>query len=142
MAAGIYTVLVPKFINETAPSELKGPFGAMSQLLVTFGIFLTALVCIKLPYFTFSQQDSCQIIQVQVDRQVFTSEADIASIVGAWSVQSQWRLVWGIPSVLAIVQSLLVVFVFNFETPYHLKKTEQWEKLEQLMALIYHKSHV
>ena len=57
-------------------------------------------------------------------------------------MQSQWRLVWGIPSVLAIVQSLLVVFVFNFETPYHLKKTEQWEKLEQLMALIYHKSHV
>lgn len=30
LAVGVFTVLVPKFINETAPSELKGPFGAMS----------------------------------------------------------------------------------------------------------------
>lgn len=30
MAAGVYTVLVPKFINETAPNEYKGPFGAFS----------------------------------------------------------------------------------------------------------------
>ena len=72
MAAGIYTVLVPKFINETAPSELKGPFGAMSQLLVTFGIFLTALICIRLPYFTFSQADECQILQVQVSSHTYT----------------------------------------------------------------------
>lgn len=30
LAAGVYTVLVPKFINETAPSEYRGPLGAMS----------------------------------------------------------------------------------------------------------------
>ena len=30
ISIGIFSVLVPKFINETVPSELKGPFGAMS----------------------------------------------------------------------------------------------------------------
>jgi cyanate permease len=30
LSVGVFTVLVPKFINETAASELKGPFGAMS----------------------------------------------------------------------------------------------------------------
>ena len=53
MAAGVYTVLVPKFINETVPRDLKGPFGAMSQFMVTFGILVPALLALHLPYFTF-----------------------------------------------------------------------------------------
>jgi hypothetical protein len=30
MAAGAFTVFVPKFINEISPKEFKGPFGAIS----------------------------------------------------------------------------------------------------------------
>jgi len=30
MASGAYTVYIPKFINEVAPNEYKGPFGAIS----------------------------------------------------------------------------------------------------------------
>jgi MFS family permease len=30
MSAGTFTVLCPKFISEVAPTEYKGPFGAMS----------------------------------------------------------------------------------------------------------------
>ena len=30
IAAGVNTVLVPKFITETAPKELNGTFGAIS----------------------------------------------------------------------------------------------------------------
>lgn len=48
MASGAYTVMVPKFINETAPQELKGPFGAMSQISVTVGIFVCALLGLPL----------------------------------------------------------------------------------------------
>jgi hypothetical protein len=62
MAAGVYTVLVPKFINETAPSELKGPFGAISQIMVTVGILLVALLALRIPYFTFNSDD--QVIWV------------------------------------------------------------------------------
>jgi cyanate permease len=52
MAAGVYTVLVPKFINETAPCELKGPFGGISQVMVTAGILMVAILALPIPYFT------------------------------------------------------------------------------------------
>ena len=55
MAAGVYTVLVPKYINETAPTELQGPFGTFSQIMVTLGILLVALLALRIPYFTFGQ---------------------------------------------------------------------------------------
>lgn len=61
MATGVYTVLVPKFITETAPNELKGPFGAISQLLVTLGIFVAAQLAIRIPYFTFQETNGCSI---------------------------------------------------------------------------------
>ena len=44
ISAGAFTVLVPKFIMETAPTELKGSYGALSQIAVTLGIFVTALL--------------------------------------------------------------------------------------------------
>ncbi len=62
---GVFSVLVPKFINETAPSELKGPFGAMSQFMITFGILVVALIGLAIPYFSFSNiNDPCQIMQI------------------------------------------------------------------------------
>ena len=30
LAIGAYTIFVPKFINETTPTELKGPYGGIS----------------------------------------------------------------------------------------------------------------
>ncbi len=47
MASGSFSVLVPGFskvfiltilVNELAPTELKGPFGALTQILITVGI--------------------------------------------------------------------------------------------------------
>lgn len=49
MAAGSYSVFVPKFINEVAPLEYKGPFGGISQFMLTLGIFMAALICIPIP---------------------------------------------------------------------------------------------
>jgi len=49
MAAGAFTVFVPKFINEVAPPEFKGPFGAISQFTLTLAIFIASLMCIVIP---------------------------------------------------------------------------------------------
>lgn len=46
---GIFSVLVPKFINETAPSEYKGPYGVMSQFMITFGILVSSLLGLNIP---------------------------------------------------------------------------------------------
>lgn len=49
IAAGAFTVVVPKFINELSPPEYKGPFGAISQFMLTLAIFLAALMCTAIP---------------------------------------------------------------------------------------------
>lgn len=62
ISIGVFSVLVPQFINETAPSELKGPFGAMSQFMITFGILIQSLVGLIFPYFYFEKDSECSII--------------------------------------------------------------------------------
>ena len=68
MAAGVYTALVPKFINETAPMELQGPFGAFSQLMITTGILIVSLLVLRIPYFTFLDENGCDLIWVTQDQ--------------------------------------------------------------------------
>jgi len=40
IAAGSYSVFCPKYIAETAPTEIKGPAGGLSQICITFGILV------------------------------------------------------------------------------------------------------
>ena len=49
LAAGAFTVFVPSFINEITPTELKGPFGSATQILITFGIFVSNILGLPLP---------------------------------------------------------------------------------------------
>jgi len=113
-AVGAFTVIVPKFINETSPHELKGPFGAISQLMVTFGIFLAALLGVAIP----SQDPS-----TDEDASFYYLE--------------YWRIVWGLPILLAILQSSLLFTLFRYDTPFYLKKRGEFEPLTELMRKIY-----
>jgi hypothetical protein len=56
--------LVPKFIVEASPNELKGAFGAISQFMVTIGILLVALLGLNIPYFTFQSDNYCNVLWV------------------------------------------------------------------------------
>ena len=105
MAAGAFTVMVPKFINETAPQELKGPYGALSQISITVGIFVCALLGLPVP------EDP--------------EDGEIVTINSFW-VQNYWRVVWSIPIFLALLQSTLLFLVFKYDTPFKLKKMGQF----------------
>jgi len=39
-SAGLYSFLTPKYISETAPTEVSGTFGGISQLACTVGILI------------------------------------------------------------------------------------------------------
>mmetsp|Transcript_39691 Transcript_39691/g.60823 ORF Transcript_39691/g.60823 Transcript_39691/m.60823 type:complete len:86 (+) Transcript_39691:330-587(+) len=43
-AVGNFSVYCPKFIAETAPIEIKGPAGALTQISITFGILIAFTV--------------------------------------------------------------------------------------------------
>ena len=49
MSCGAFTVICPKFISEVAPTEYKGPYGALSQLMCVAGILVLSLLCLAIP---------------------------------------------------------------------------------------------
>ncbi len=40
---GIASFVVPLYLSETAPAEIRGSMGTLFQLMITIGIFLIAL---------------------------------------------------------------------------------------------------
>ena len=44
ISVGGFSVFCPKYIAETAPIEIKGPAGALTQICVTFGILIAFMV--------------------------------------------------------------------------------------------------
>jgi MFS family permease len=112
LAAGSFTVFVPSFINELTPTELKGPFGSATQLLVTFGILVSNLLGIPLP-----------------------SENDLEK--SDFIKYEYWRVLFALPIVFAIVQEVLLFTVFNYETPKYLKQIGKKDELQAIMNRIY-----
>jgi len=41
LASGSFSVFCPKYISETAPIEIRGPAGGLTQICITFGILLS-----------------------------------------------------------------------------------------------------
>ena len=44
MAAGGFSVFCPKYISEVSPREVSGPAGAMFQVMVCLGIFISLVI--------------------------------------------------------------------------------------------------
>lgn len=49
MASGAFTVFIPKYTSEIAPSEYRGPFGAVNQFMCTLGILVCSLMGLAIP---------------------------------------------------------------------------------------------
>ena len=47
LAIGAYAVFVPKFISETTPTELKGPYGGISQIMCCLGNLVPSLLALS-----------------------------------------------------------------------------------------------
>lgn len=123
-AGGAFSVFVPSFINELTPTEYKGPFGVATQLLITFGIFISNVVGIPLP--------DCHIPfdshHCEKSKNIYTP-----GFIG----DDYWRILFAIPIMIAVIQSLLILLVFNYETPKFLKQQGRKAELNALMGRIY-----
>ncbi len=97
LSAGAFSVFVPSYINEVTPTELKGPFGSATQLLITLGIFISNVLGIPLP----------------------TNVVDF--LEDDFVTRKYWRLLFALPIAFAAIQSTLLFTVFNYETPKYLK---------------------
>ena len=108
-SCGIFSVLVPLFINEVAPLELAGSLGAVNQFMVTFGSLVATLVALPVP-------DP-------------GSEAEATS--------NYWRIMFGVPVIVAAVQALLFFCVFRTETPRFLLSRGREESTRGILGQLY-----
>lgn len=120
LAAGAFSVFVPSFINEITPTELKGPFGSSTQLLITLGILVANLLGIPFPDCI---SDHCGD----------NSNPYKPGFVG----DDYWRVLFAVPVGIAVVQSILLFTAFNFETPKFLKMNGRKAELNAIMGKIY-----
>ncbi len=119
MCAGTFTVMCPKFISEVAPTEYKGPFGAMSQFMCVFGILAVTLMGLHVPN-CITQQNVEKFPDINVNgtnlvgsflnltNNLCTSPpnefpSNVCLDPNGPLVQNYWRVVWGIPALLGVI---------------------------------------
>jgi MFS family permease len=112
LATGAFSVFVPSFINELSPNELKGYLGSLTQILITLGIFVANILGLPLP-----------------------EKAD--NIPSNFINDQYWRVIFSLPILFALIQSALLMTVFNFETPKYLKMQRRTDELDKVMTRIY-----
>jgi len=96
LSVGGFSVFCPKYIAETAPIEIKGPAGALTQVCITLGILIAFSVGLGIG---------------DVDND------DIDS----FEIQYYWYIIFAIPVGIALLQIILLIFVFPYDTPPVLK---------------------
>lgn len=89
---GIYTSVIPVFINEISPLELTGALGTLSSIFITTGIIVTNILAI------------------------FVEDWDPVNP----KESGLWRVVFGVPLVAGVLQIVLLGFVWKEETPRYL----------------------
>ena len=107
--AGANSSIVPLYINEVAPSEIRGTLGTYHQLLVTCGFLLAPLLGLGVPAGNGDSDPTNQF----------------------------WRIVLALVAVPPIVRITLSLTVFPEETPKYLVATQQDEKAQKLLRKIY-----
>ena len=108
ICVGFFTSMVPLIINEISPLELSGAVGTYTQLNILLGVFFG---CIS-PYI-------------------------LLKITGDSSGWAYWYLVFGLPQVVILIQAIVLLIVYPYETPkYHLTLGEE-EEAKNLIAVLY-----
>jgi len=136
IASGAFSVFVPLYINETAPLELKGPLGVMTQLFVTVGIMISFLLGLVIPASPVTKDSDGNVAMTE---ETYQEYLDWES---SWQVQQYYLFMFGLPILIALVQVSLLATKFTYDTPKALKQNGMNEKLNEMMSKIYDESIV
>ena len=109
VSAGVFSVVVPLFIQEVSPVSMSGSLGAINQFMIIVGVMIAMLLGLGVP-----EKDS------EAER---TSE--------------YWRYMFGLPLVFVVLQLLLLLLVFVHDTPKNLLKRGNLEAARRSLASLY-----
>ena len=107
---GAYTSISPMFISEIAPKSISGPLGTSNQLMAMVGVTIAYLLGFKVP--------------VQDDPGALTTGI--------------WRLIFLLPGVVTLIQFLLMLFVFTYDSPYYYESQRDKINYRATITKIYH----
>ena len=112
-AFGAFSVVCAKTVNELLPVELGGSFGAINQMSLCFGAALPGTFALAYPTkFDGLDKDSFYVVVY-------------------------WRIIFCLPIVVSLIQVLLLLTVFNYETPVHLHEKGMHDDLMRVLKKIY-----
>lgn len=94
---GIWSTTVPLFLKEIAPPKYRGFAMGLSQQMITVGVGACFSFGLLIPDVT------------QADGSIRWENAEDKQVL--------WRIFFIIPALVAVVQLLLLLFVFNLENP-------------------------
>lgn len=119
---GLVTVSVPMYISEMTHKDLKGAYGVLHQLFITFGIFIAVLLGLPLgkPL----------------------KEEDMATFVFTNFKKLWWRIMFLIPAGVAVVGIITLTAFFKEESPYFLYETGKIEESKKTLKKIYETNEV
>ena len=109
LAVGLYSSVVPTYINEVSPKHLTGMFGSCHQLCITIASLVAAIIGMTLPDLTNDEaRDSMS-----------------------------WRVSYAAPFFLSIIQVILILTVFRYESAVHYLTKGDEENAKLSLQCIY-----
>ena len=98
-------------VNETSPTEMKGPLGALTQILITVGIMISFFLGIPIPD-----------IKQYIDGKYYPDGSIPGFFINrSFESDNYWRIMFSLPIAFSLIQILLLLTVFNYDTPKFLK---------------------
>jgi len=98
VASGGFSCFCPKYISEVSPTEVAGPAGGMTQMAICFGLLVPFLIGMGFG------------IDPTEKPPYDTDKANLA----LW-------IIFALPIPLALIQMLLMMCIFKYDTPSMLK---------------------
>lgn len=102
---GLYTSIVPIVIAEISPIEIMGTTGAFTQIFCSIGTTVAYLF-----YY---------LLSIGMEPQ---------------NLDTIWYYVWGLPLITVVIQTVILLFVFPYETPKYFLLHHQKSKARDLIA--------
>ena len=106
MCIGAYVLLIPLMVCELSPALIGSQLGTVGQIQIMSGAFLAVMLGFTVPY--------------------STADDALTSVA--------WKIVFCMPAVISAVQILLLLFVYNIETPNYYLITGNIDMYEQAMS--------
>lgn len=110
---GMYTAIIPMTISEISPIEISGTTGAFTQIFCSIGT-TSAYLFYYILSICFSKERQTEI----------------------------WYYVFGLPLITVSIQTIILLFVYPYETPKYFLLHHQKQKAKDLISQLYKAKYV